>query len=107
MPIGDITLRGVSSPSVLSDKGQLTALEQQVSVLQLNCGTNAGTAQNATQTGTPAPEKASTNSETTIILPSLINEPDARLKGTEELMDHLEEELFSQIKVQPDTSMQS
>ena len=46
-----------------SVKGQLAALEQQVSVLQLNHGTNAGTAQNATQPGTPAPVNASTNSE--------------------------------------------
>ena len=44
---------------------------------------------------------------TTIILPSLANEPDARLKGTEILMDHLEEELLSQIMIQPDTPMQS
>ena len=44
---------------------------------------------------------------TTSILPSLTNEPDARLKGTEKLRDHLEEELFSQIKTQPDTLMQS
>ena len=36
---------------------------------------------------------------TTIILPSLINEP--------ELMDHLEEELLSQVKIQPDPPMQS
>ena len=40
---------------------------------------------------------------TTIILPSLIEEPDARLKGTEKLLDHLEEESLSQIKIQPDT----
>ena len=38
---------------------------------------------------------------TAIIL--LINKPDARLKGTEKLMDHLEEELLSHIKIQPDT----
>ena len=48
--------------------------------------------------------------KTIIILPSLTNEPDARLKGTEKLMDHLEEELeeelLSQIKTQPDTPMQ-
>ena len=44
---------------------------------------------------------------TAIILPSLINDPDARPKGTEKLMDHLEEELLSQIKIQPDTPMQS
>ena len=47
---------------------------------------------------------------TIIILPSLTNEPDARLKGTEKLMDHLEkeleEELLSQITSQPDTPMQ-
>ena len=43
---------------------------------------------------------------TTIILSSLINEPDTRLKGTERLMDHLEEELLSQIKIQPDTPVQ-
>ena len=48
---------------------------------------------------------------TTIILPSLTNEPDTRLKGTEKLKDHLEEELEEeslsqikiQIKTQPDT----
>ena len=47
---------------------------------------------------------------TIIILPSLANKPDAWLKGTEQLMDHLEEELeeelLSQIKTQPDTPMQ-
>ena len=47
---------------------------------------------------------------TIIILPSLTNEPDARLKGTEKLMDHLEkeleEEILSQITSQPDTPMQ-
>ena len=36
---------------------------------------------------------------TTVILPSLINNPDARLKGTEKLLDHLEEESLSQIKI--------
>ena len=36
-----------------SVKGQLAALEQQVSVLQSNHGTNAGTGQKATQSGTP------------------------------------------------------
>ena len=44
---------------------------------------------------------------TTIIVPSLVNKPDARLKGTEKLMDHLEEELLSQIKIQPAIPMQS
>ena len=44
---------------------------------------------------------------TTIILPSLANEPDTRLKGTEKFLDHLEEESLSQIKTQPDTPMQS
>ena len=44
--------------------------------------------------------------KTAIILPSLINEPDASFKGTEKLMDHLEEELLFQIKIQPDTPMQ-
>ena len=29
------------------------------------------------------------------------------LQGTEKLMDHLEEELLSQIKIKPDTPMQS
>ena len=43
---------------------------------------------------------------TTIILPSLANNPDTRLKGTEKLMDHLEEELLTQTKTQPDTPMQ-
>ena len=42
-----------------------------------------------------------------IILPSLVNKPDTRLQGTKNLMDHLEEELLSQIKIQPDTPMQS
>ena len=41
------------------------------------------------------------------MLPSLVNEPDTRLKGTEKLMDHLEEELLSQIKIQPDKPVQS
>ena len=45
--------------------GQLAAIEQQVSVLQSNHGTNAVTAQKATQSGTPAPPNASTNSENT------------------------------------------
>ena len=36
----------------------------------------------------------------TTILPSLTNKPDARLKGTEKLMDHLEEESLSQIRIQ-------
>ena len=34
---------------------------------------------------------------TAIIVLSLINKPDARLKRTEKLMDHLEEELLSPI----------
>ena len=46
---------------------------------------------------------------TAIILPSLANKPDARLKGAVKLMDHLEEESLSQIKIQiktpPDTPM--
>ena len=41
------------------------------------------------------------------ILPSLTNKHDARLKGTEKLMDHLKEELLSQTKTQPDTPVQS
>ena len=88
----------------------MAALEKLVPVLQSNHGTNPGIAQNATQSGTPAPANALTNSKpriTAIILPSLINEADIRLKGTEKVMDHLEEELLSQIKRQPDTSMQS
>ena len=44
---------------------------------------------------------------TTIFLPSLINKPDTRLKGTEKLLDHLEEELLLQIIIQPDTPMVS
>ena len=44
---------------------------------------------------------------TAIILPSLMNEPDARLKGTDKLLDHLEEELLPQTKIQPDTPMLS
>ena len=50
---------------------------------------------------------------TAIILPSIINVPYTRLKGTEKLMDHLEEESLSQIKIKkqikihPDTPMQS
>ena len=47
---------------------------------------------------------------TVIILTSLTNKADARLKGTQKLMDHLEEELaeelLSQIKTQPHTLMQ-
>ena len=46
-----------------SVKGQLAVLEQQVSFLQSTHGTNAGTAQKATQSGTPAPANAPTNSE--------------------------------------------
>ena len=46
-----------------SVKEQLAALEQQVSVLQSNHGTNARTGQKTTQSGTPAPANASTNSE--------------------------------------------
>ena len=44
---------------------------------------------------------------TVIILPSLTNRLDARLKGTENFMDHLEEELLSETKIQPDTPVQS
>ena len=53
---------------------------------------------------------------TIIILPSLTNKPDARLKGTEKLRDHreeellrdhLEEELLSQTKTQPEIPVQS
>ena len=48
---------------------------------------------------------------TIIILPSLANNPGARLNGTEKLMDHLEEELeeelLSQIQTQGDTPVQS
>ena len=43
----------------------------------------------------------------TIILSSLTNKPDTRLKGTEKLLDHLEEELLPQIIIQPDTPMVS
>ena len=88
-----------------SVKGQLAALEQQVSVLQSNHVTNAGTAQKAIQSGTPAHANASTNSENSNnhnILRSLVNKPDARLKGTKKLMDHLEEESLSHIKIQLD-----
>ena len=44
---------------------------------------------------------------TIIILPSLTNKPDARLKGTEKLRVHLEEELLSQTKTQPEIPVQS
>ena len=44
---------------------------------------------------------------TAIILPSLANKRDARMKRAEKLRDHLEEELLSQIKIQPDTPIQS
>ena len=44
---------------------------------------------------------------TIIILPSLANKPDASVKGTEKLRDHLEERLHSQIKTQPDTPVWS
>ena len=46
-----------------SVKGQLVVLEQQVSVLQSNHGTNDGTGQKATQSGTSAPANASASSE--------------------------------------------
>ena len=92
-----------------SVKGHLAALEQQVSVLQSNQGTNDGVAQNIIPL---APQHAQMPPPTlkaviTIIsLPSLTNEPDARLKGTEKLMDHQQEELLSQVKNQPDTPVQ-
>ena len=44
---------------------------------------------------------------TIIILPLLVNEPDTRLKGTEKLMDYLEEELLSETKTQLDTPVKS
>ena len=44
---------------------------------------------------------------TIIILPSLTNMPDTRLKGTENLRDYLEEELHSQTKTQPEIPEQS
>ena len=46
-----------------SVKGQLAALEHQLSVLQSNQGTNAGVAQKTTPSGTPASTNAPTNSE--------------------------------------------
>ena len=52
----------------------------------------------------PPPLKTVT---TIIILPSLANKPDARLKGTDTLRDHLEEELLSQTKTQPEVPVQS
>ena len=88
----------------------MAALEQQVSFLQSNHGTNAGTAQKATQSSTLHLQMAQPTLKTpitAIILPSLMNEPDARLKGTEKLLDHLEEKLLSQTKIQPDTPMLS
>ena len=74
-----------------SVKGQLAALEQQLSALQSNQGHNGGAAQNTTPSGTPPTTNGPTNSEhstnSTIILPSLANDPDTRLKGTEPLRD--------------------
>ena len=46
-----------------SVKGQLAALEHQLSVLKSNYGTNAVVAQNTTPSGTPASTNAPTNSE--------------------------------------------
>ena len=46
-----------------SPKGQLTALEHQLSILQSNQGTNARVAQKTTPSGTPASTNAPTNSE--------------------------------------------
>ena len=45
-----------------SVKGQLAALEQQVSVLHLNHGTNARTTQHATQSHAPTPARSSNSS---------------------------------------------
>ena len=93
-----------------SVKEQLAALEQDVSVLQSNHGTYAGTALKATKLAPQhlqMPQPTLKTLISAIILPSLINKPDARLKGTEKLMDYLEEEILSQIKIQPDTPMQS
>ena len=44
-------------------KGQFAALEQQVSVLQSNQGTNGGVAQNTTPSGTAAATYGPTNSD--------------------------------------------
>ena len=93
-----------------SVKGQLEAFEQQLSVLQSNQGTHGVAAQNTSPSGTPLATNIPTNSETertVISLPSLANEPDARLKGPEKLRDHLEEELLSQTKTQPEIPVQS
>ena len=60
-----------------SVKGQIAALEHQVSVLQSNQGTNAGVAQNTTPSGTPASTNAPTNSEGILqICPEILMEID-------------------------------
>ena len=88
---------------------RLAALEQQVSVLESNQGTK--NSPHLAPQHPLMPQPTLKTIITIIILPSLTNKPDARLKDTEKPMDHLEEELEeelpSQIKTQPDTPMQS
>ena len=58
-------------------KGQLAALEHQLSVLQSNQGTNAEVAQNTTPSGTPVSTNATTNSKSSIKCnhPALTHQP--------------------------------
>ena len=93
-----------------SVKGQLAALEHQLSVLQSNQGPMLELLRIQSHLAPQHPQMPPpTLKEVTIVifLPSLANEPDARLKGTEKLMDLRKEELLSQTKTQPDTPVQS
>ena len=106
-----------------SVKGQVAVVEQHISVLHSNQGTNAGVAQlelhriqpHLTPQHPQMPLPTLKTVITIIILLSLTNKPDTMLKGIEKLRDHLEEELLyhleeellSQINTQPDTPMQS
>ena len=100
-----------------SVKRQLAALEQQLSFLQSTIGQMLELLRIQPNL---APQHLLMHQHTlktiitAIILPSPTNEPDDRMKGTEKLMDHLEEELEEeslsqikiQIKTQPYTPMQ-
>ena len=107
--MGDITLRGESSTRVLSrDNWQYLNIKSQSYSQTMGPMVELVTRQpNLAPQHLQMPQPTLKTVITTSILPSLTNEPDARLKGTEKLRDHLEEELFSQIKTQPDTLMQS
>ena len=107
--MGDITLRGESSTRVLSrDNWQHLNTKSQSYSQTMGPLVELVTRQpNLAPQHLQMPQPTLKTVITTSILPSLTNEPDVRLKGTEKLRDHLEEELFSQIKTQPDTLMQS